>query len=73
MNWLQVIVALIGLLGGFVTWLRDKEKIDQAEATIIIENLKREESRVKAALDARNSVTADPDSLRNDKYNRRRE
>lgn len=70
MNWLQVIVALIGLLGGFVTWLRDKEKIEQAEANIIIENLKQERDRVQKAMDARRAVTPDADSLRNDRFNR---
>lgn len=70
MNWLQVISGLIGLVAAFVAYLQSKDKIDEAEAKIIIENLKLEQERVQKAKDARRAVTSDADSLRNDRFNR---
>jgi archaellum component FlaF (FlaF/FlaG flagellin family) len=69
--WIQIISGLIGLVAAFVSYLQSKDKIDQAEATIIIENLKKEKERVDMAMDARRAVVTDPDSLHNDKYNRK--
>lgn len=70
MNWLQIISGLIGLVAAFVAYLQNKDKIDEAEALLIIEALKKEKERVEKAMDARRAVTDDADSLRNDKYNR---
>lgn len=70
MNWLQIVAGLIGLLTAFVTWLQDRGKLEQTEAIIIVQNLKKEQERVQQAIDARNAVKSDPDSLRNDPNNR---
>lgn len=70
MNWLQIISGLIGLVAAFVAYLQSKDKIDEAEALLIIEALKKEKDRVEIAIAARRAVVTDADSLLNDKYNR---
>ena len=70
MNWLQIISGLIGLVAAFVAYLQSKDKIDEAEALLIIEALKKEKDRVEIAIAARRAVVTDADSLLHDKYNR---
>lgn len=70
MNWLQIISGLIGLVAAFVAYLQNKDKIDQTEAMLIIEALKKEKARVDIAIAARRAVVTDADGLLHDKYNR---
>lgn len=70
MAWLQALSALLKLANLLAGYLRDKQLLEAGEARAISESLSVAQSRVQVAMAARAAVKHDPDSVRNDPYNR---
>jgi hypothetical protein len=72
MNWLSAIAALIGLIGSFTSFLRDRNLIETGEAQAINAALKGALDNVAKAQSARAAVRNDPGSVSGDPDNRDR-
>lgn len=72
MNWLLLLKSLLSATASLTKWLGDKQLLDAGEAKQIVKALTKERGRVENAINVRNNIKFDTDSVRDDRNNRSR-
>ena len=70
MTWLKLLGALLSIADALAGYLANRQLLEAGEAKATAEGLRKAHEAIKRAQDARRGVSTDPDSVRDDPFNR---